>query len=120
MGEEMERDRLLEAVDQEKNQQQMWALLYLGLVLIGRILAHVQVNTVQVQTGNCCHNQRGEQRYFSGINCFLIHCVAMAAKQILGEEGIALAPSHLAQASHCCRVSQLRFWVKAQMPLSTY
>lgn len=52
----MERDRLLEAVDQEKNQQQMWALLYLGLVLIGRILAHVQVNTVQVQTGNCCHN----------------------------------------------------------------
>lgn len=98
----------------------MWALLYLGLVLIGRILAHIQVNTVQVQTGNCCHNQRGEQRYFSGINCFLIHCVAMAAKQILGEEGIALAPSHLAQASHCCRVSQLRLWVKAQMPLSTY
>lgn len=49
-----------------------------------------------------------------------MHFVAMVTEQILGEEGIALAPSLLAQASHCYRVSQLRLWVKAQMPLSTY
>lgn len=64
----------------------MWAL-YLGLVLIHKTLACVQVNTVSVQTGNYRCNQHVEQRYFAGINCFLIQRVSMATEQTLEEEG---------------------------------
>lgn len=67
-----------------ESQQQMWALS-LGLVLIRKILACVQVNTVYVQTGNYRRNQRVEQRYSAGINCFLIQPAGMATEQTLEE-----------------------------------
>lgn len=72
----------------------MWTLLF----RVSPDLQNFGTYPVKYSTsaeGNCCHNQRGEQRYFSGIDCFLIHCVAMATEQILGEEGLGLSISLL-------------------------
>lgn len=84
MAKEMERDRLLKAIDRGRARDRC-GLFFLGLVLIRKILACVPVNTVYVQTGNYHCNQCVEQRYFAGINCFLIQHVGMATEQTLEE-----------------------------------